>query len=122
MIKLKDLLLEQTGPLRADHDGVYDYQVQNGTWHTKKKTGTKWFSLAKFPDAQNKLNKAYPEDLGTKVSKSDKSTTKTKEPSKKYISPFKTTTGERDFQDWVNNKAGKDITGGYGWGRLSQAA
>ena len=68
MIKLKDLLLEQTGPLRADHDAVYDYQVQNGTWHTKKKTSTKWISLAKFPEAQNTLNKAYPEDLGTKVS------------------------------------------------------
>ena len=126
MIKLTDLLKEQYeeeqfGPVRDKFDSTYNYQVRNGVWHTQKKGNDNWISLAGNTVAIRKLNSQYPYDLkgAVKTTKSDREKVKSKSP---VISPFDNIPDEKDFQDWVNNKFNRDVTGGYGWGSKSQAA
>jgi hypothetical protein len=38
------------------------------------------------------------------------------------VNPFGTDAETREFQDYANEQAGYDITGGYGWGPLSSTA
>jgi hypothetical protein len=89
MIKLKNLLSEVLGPVRDDFDKSYNYQIRNGVWHTQKKGGSKWFSLANNKKAIDLLNKTYPTDF----SRIDNSN----------LLPFKNNDEGNKFRKWVND-------------------
>ena len=105
MIRLKDLLLEDVGPVRDKFDSKYNYQVRNDIWHTQRKGSTSWISLKNNPVAINKLDKSYPNDRN-KISKPSSpasanissifSTNRSTFPIKNKIEGDK-------FRNWVNN-------------------
>lgn len=50
----------KTGIVRTDYDKVWDYQLRDGVWFTRKKAGGNWISLANNAKATALLFTKYP--------------------------------------------------------------
>ena len=55
-------ILQPVGPLTVyqDFDKIWDYKLENGNWHAKKKSDIIWYDISNRTVAVNNLNKKYP--------------------------------------------------------------
>ena len=49
-----------SGIVRTDYDRTWDYQLRDGVWYTRKKSGGSWISLANNQKATTLLFTKYP--------------------------------------------------------------
>ena len=54
-----------------DFDQIWDYKIENGNWHAKKKNDITWHDISDRPVALNKLNITYPNAANITISPSD---------------------------------------------------